>query len=97
MSLELEETKLENCVYCGACFKYCIIHAYDELDGMKLKSLVVGVTRIAKKGYRGGDKDKKVKELLDMCTLQGYCDKVCPAMVKPFMRNEIAKKRIAGE
>jgi Fe-S oxidoreductase len=70
-----------------------VLHAYDELEGMELKSLVAGVTRVAKRGYQG-KKDVKIKELLDKCTLQGYCDKVCPTMVKPYLRNQIAKKRI---
>jgi L-lactate utilization protein LutB len=89
----IQEAGLESCIYCGACFRYCILGVYSELDGMELKSLVSGVTRIARTGYRSG-KDDRIKELLERCTLQGYCDKVCPSMVKPLLRNEIAKKRI---
>ncbi len=89
----INEAGLESCIYCGACFRYCILGVYSELDGIELKSLVSGVTRIARKGYRSG-KDDRIKELLERCTLQGYCDKVCPAMVKPLLRNKIAKKSI---
>lgn len=93
MALELEDVGLENCIYCGACFRYCVLGAYSELDGMELKLLVSGVTRVARKGYRSGN-DESIKEFLERCTLQGFCNKVCPAMVKPLLRNEIAKKRI---
>lgn len=93
MVLHLDDADLENCIYCGACFRYCILGAYSELDGMELKKLVSGVTRIARSGYRS-ERDSWVKEYLDRCTLQGYCDKVCPAMVRPLIRNKIAKKRI---
>ncbi len=96
MILGAGEVGLEKCIYCGACFRYCSLNAYKELDGMELKSLVSGVTRIARKGYRSG-KDDHIKELLERCTLQGDCDKVCPAMVKPYLRNSIAKKRIEEE
>jgi L-lactate utilization protein LutB len=93
MKPDIMDASLENCIYCGACFKYCVLNAYNELDGLELKSLVTGVTRIARQGFRGG-KDGQIKELLDRCTLQGYCDKVCPSMVKPYIRNQIAKKKI---
>jgi Fe-S oxidoreductase len=76
MKPDIMDASLENCIYCGACFKYCVLNAYNELDG-----------------FRGG-KDGQIKELLDRCTLQGYCDKVCPSMVKPYIRNQIAKKKI---
>jgi Fe-S oxidoreductase len=95
-SFDLSEANVENCIYCGACFRSCILNAYDELDGMELKKLVSGVTRIAKRGYQN-DKDRSIKEFLDRCTLQGYCDKVCPSMVKPYIRNYIAKENIGGE
>jgi L-lactate utilization protein LutB len=93
MNEGIDQANLENCIYCGACFKYCVLKAYEELDGMELKSLVSGVTRIARRGYNE-EKDKKVKSYLDRCSLQGECDKVCPTMVKPSLRNKIAKKRI---
>lgn len=93
MNLTLDKANLEKCIYCGACFKYCILNAYNELGGMELKRLVAGVTRVARRGYRG-KKDEEIKKLLDRCTLQGYCDKVCPAMVKPYTRNYIAKKKM---
>jgi L-lactate utilization protein LutB len=93
MKTEIIEAGLENCIYCGACFRYCILGAYSDLDGMELKSLVSGVTRIARRGYRSG-KDDQIKAFLEKCTLQGYCDKVCPALVKPFLRNNIAKNKI---
>ncbi|RMF89937.1 MAG: 4Fe-4S dicluster domain-containing protein [Methanobacteriota archaeon] len=96
MDLDLSSAALENCIYCGACFRYCVLGAYNELDGMELKALVAGVTRIARKGYRP-EKDGRIKELLDRCTLQGYCNKVCPAMVNPLVRNRVAKKRIEEE
>ena len=60
---------------------------------MELKKLVSSIVRISRKGFNT-EKDKLVKEMLDRCTLQGYCDKVCPSMVKPFLRNQIAKNRI---
>jgi L-lactate utilization protein LutB len=93
MKFDTERAQLENCIYCGACFKYCILNVYDELDGLELKSLVAGVTRIVRKGYRG-ERDDRIKKLLERCTLQGYCDKACPSMVKPYLRNQIAKKRM---
>ena len=93
MEFSLDEANLEDCIYCGACFRYCILRAYDELDGMELKELVSGVTRIARRGYRG-EADQKIKDFLDRCSLRGYCDNVCPALVKPFIRNAVAKKRI---
>lgn len=93
MTDSIEEANLQDCIFCGACFRYCILGVYNELDGMELKNLVSGVTRIARRGYRPG-KDDGVGELLQRCTLQGYCDKVCPAMVRPFLRNEIAKKKM---
>jgi Fe-S oxidoreductase len=93
MKLDLARANLENCIYCGACFRYCVLQAYDELDGLELKHLVAGVTRVVKRGYRP-ERDKEVKDFLDRCTLEGYCDKVCPTMVRPYLRNQIAKKRI---
>jgi Fe-S oxidoreductase len=92
MALGADEVGLENCIYCGACFRYCSLNAYKELDGMELNSLVSAVTRIARRGFRP-EKDMKVKELLDRCTLQGDCDRVCPAMVRPFLRNKAAKSK----
>jgi L-lactate utilization protein LutB len=93
MAYDIAEAKLENCIYCGACFRYCVLGAYNDLDGEELKGLVAGVARIARKGPRSKG-DEKIKELLDRCTLQGGCDKVCPAMVRPYIRNHIAKKRM---
>ena len=89
----VDDVGLENCIYCGACFRYCSLNAYKELDGMELKALVAAVTRIARRGFRP-EKDMQVKELLDRCTLQGDCDRVCPAMVRPFLRNKAAKKKM---
>ncbi len=91
--MDLSEAKIENCIYCGACFRYCILHAFDELDGMELRRLVAGITRVARRGYRK-NRDREVKKLLDRCTLQGYCDSVCPTMVSPLIRNKIAKERM---
>ncbi len=92
----IEAANIDDCIYCGACFRYCVLHVYEELDGMELKNLVSGVTRIARRGYKP-DRDARIREFLDKCTLQGYCNKVCPALVKPLLRNEIAKKRIEDE
>ncbi len=95
MTDSIEKANLQDCIFCGACFRYCILGAYNELDGMELKNLVSGVTRIARRGYRHG-KDDWIRELLDRCTIQGYCDTVCPALVKPSLRNQIAKSQIDG-
>jgi Fe-S oxidoreductase len=93
MTFDITEAHLENCIYCGACFRYCVLGAYNDLDGEELKHLVAGAARVARKGYRGKG-DEKIRELLDRCTLQGDCEKVCPAMVRPYIRNGVAKKRV---
>jgi len=93
MDEDVEQPNLEACIYCGACFRYCILKVFDELDGMELRALVAGVTRIARNGPRLKG-DERIIELLGRCTLQGYCDKVCPALVKPYLRNKMAKRRI---
>ncbi len=93
MEYRLEDAHLENCIYCGACFKNCVLGVYGELDGMELKALVSGVTRIARRGYRG-ESDEQIKRLLDRCTLQADCDRFCPALVKPSLRNSVAKQRM---
>lgn len=96
MTPKLKEANLENCIYCGACFRYCVLDLFNELDGDGLKELVAGAVRIARKGY-DQKRDEKIKSFLDRCVLKGDCDRVCPAMVKPSLRNQIAKNRIGGK
>lgn len=93
MESKLEDAQLENCIYCGACFKNCVLGVYNGLDGMELKALVSGVTKIARRGYRG-ESDEQIRGLLDRCTLQKDCDRFCPSKVKPSLRNRIAKQRM---
>lgn len=92
LALKLEEVNLESCIYCGACFHYCILGVYKELDGEELRKLVARVAKIARMGY--SEKDEFAKAELDKCTLCGYCNDVCPCLVKPKERNEIAKEKI---
>jgi len=96
MNIGLEAVGLEGCIYCGACFRNCSLNAYSELDGLELKSLVSAVTRITRRGVRS-EKDKAIIELLERCTLQGDCDKFCPSLVQPVLRNKIAKSKISEE
>jgi ferredoxin len=92
LTLNLEVLNLESCIYCGACFYYCVLGVYRELSGEELRRLVARVTKIARMGY--SEKDGFAKAELEKCTLCGYCNEVCPCLVKPKERNEIAKEKI---
>lgn len=92
-NLELKSLKLENCIYCGACFHFCVLHAYDELNGEELRKLVAGVAKIVRSDYNP-EKNAWLAEELEKCNLCRYCDDICPCLVNPSVRNEIAKAKI---